>query len=84
MAEPNSKSTLKDWCLRRLGAPVLDINVDDDQVDDRLDEALQYFYTFQYNGMERCYLKHVITTADVSRAESNETETVIANIDPNP
>jgi len=81
MAEPNSKATLKDWCLRRLGAPVLDINVDDDQVDDRLDEALQYFFTFQYNGMERAYLKHVITTEDVARADTNETETVTDDAD---
>ena len=49
MAIPNSKTTLKSWCKRRLGYPVVDINVDDDQIDDRIDEALQYFYTFQYN-----------------------------------
>ena len=75
MAIPNSKSTLKDWCLRKLGAPVLEINVDDDQVDDRIDEALQFFYTFQYSGMERCYLKHLITEADVTRSGTDESET---------
>ena len=75
MAIPNSKATLKSWCKRRLGYPVIDINVDDDQIDDRIDEALQYFYTFQYNGMQRVYLKHKITQADVDRANVNETET---------
>jgi hypothetical protein len=75
MAIPNSKATLKSWCKRRLGHPVIEINVDDDQVDDRIDEALQYFYTFQYNGMQRVYLKHKITQADVDRANVNETET---------
>jgi len=75
MAIPNSKATLKSWCKRKLGHPVIEINVDDDQVDDRIDEALQYFYTFQYNGMQRVYLKHKITQADVDRANVNETET---------
>jgi hypothetical protein len=75
MAIPNSKATLKSWCKRRLGYPVIDINVDDDQVDDRIDEALQYFYTFQYGGMQRVYLKHKITKADQDRANANTTET---------
>ena len=43
MALPNSRNTLKEYCLRNLGKPVIDINVDDDQVEDRIDEALQYF-----------------------------------------
>ena len=72
MAIPNSKTTLKSWCKRRLGYPVIDINVDDDQIDDRIDEALQYFYTFQYNGMQRVYLKHKLTTDDVNRARVEE------------
>ena len=75
MAIPNSKTTLGDWCKRRLGYPVIDINVDPDQVDDRVDEALQYFYTFQYNGMQRCYFKHKITTDDKNRAKVPETVT---------
>ena len=69
------KQNLGDWCKRRLGYPVIDINVDPDQVDDRVDEALQYFYTFQYNGMQRVYFKHKITTDDKSRADVPETET---------
>ena len=75
MAIPNSKATLKSWCKRRLGYPVIDINIDEDQCDDRIDEALQYFYTFQYGGMQRAYLKHKITQADVDRANVNTSET---------
>ena len=74
MAIPNSKTTLKQWCKRKLGYPVIDINVDEDQVDDRVDEALQYFYTFQYGGMQRVYLKHKVTQADVDRANVNVDE----------
>ncbi len=76
MAIPDSKTALKQWCKRKLGYPVIDINVDDDQIDDRLDEALQYFYTFQYNGMQRTYLKHKITQADIDTSYENEVETI--------
>ena len=75
MAEPTTKSELAAWCKRRLGYPVIEINVDDDQVDDRIDEAIKYFHTFQYNGQQRVYLKHKITTDDVNRAAVEETET---------
>ena len=75
MAIPATKTALGDWCKRRLGYPVIDINVDPDQVDDRLDEALQYFYTFQYNGLQRVYFKHKITTDDKNRAKVPETVT---------
>ena len=43
MAHPNSRATFKDYCLRKLGFPVIEINVDDDQVDDRIDEAIQFW-----------------------------------------
>ena len=49
MAKPNSKDTFKDYCLRQLGAPVIEINVDDDQLDDRVDEALQYYQEYHTN-----------------------------------
>ena len=71
MAVPSTKATLKTYCLRALGYGVIDINVSDDQVDDRLDEALQYFAQYHYDGIEKMYLKHLITTADVSRARSD-------------
>ncbi len=53
MAVPSTKATLKTYCLRALGYGVIDINVSDDQVDDRLDEALQYFAQYHYDGIEK-------------------------------
>tara|TARA_B100000035_G_scaffold166079_1_gene141701 strand:- start:173 stop:340 length:168 start_codon:yes stop_codon:yes gene_type:complete len=53
MAVPTSKSTFKEYCLRALGKGVIDINVSDDQIDDRVDEALQYFSKYHYDGIER-------------------------------
>jgi len=71
MAIPNSRSTLKEYCLRNLGKPVIDINVDDDQVEDRIDEALQYFSQYHYDGVERMYLKYKVTADDVTRMRTN-------------
>ena len=76
MAKPNSKATLKEYALRRLGKPVLEINVSDDQIDDAIDYTLQKFQQFHYDGAERCYLKHKITQADLDRnAATNDTLT---------
>ena len=81
MAIPSTKATLKSYCLRALGDGVIDINVSDDQVDDRLDEALQYFAQYHYDGVERMYLKHQITAADISRARSDASETATDSAD---
>lgn len=62
----NSRDTLKQYCLRDLGAPVVRINVDDGQLEDRLDEAIEYFHIFHYDGLELMYLKHKITTTDIT------------------
>ncbi len=78
MASPSTKTELKSWCKRKLGYPVIDINVDDDQVDDRVDEALQFFGQFMENGMQRIYLKHKLTADDVARAQVNTIETATA------
>lgn len=64
MAKPTTKAELKDYCLRRLGFPVIDINVDDDQVDDRVDDALQKFADFHYDGVHKDYLAVQITAAE--------------------
>ena len=49
MAVPNSRQAFKEYCLRRLGYPVIDINVDDEQVDDRIDEALKYYQDYHFD-----------------------------------
>lgn len=66
MAAPNSRSTLTDYCLRKLGAPVLEINVDADQLEDRLDEALQVYQEFHSDATIKTYLKHLVTSTDVT------------------
>ena len=81
MAIPTTKSTFKEYCLRNLGKGVIDINVSDDQADDRIDEALQYFAQYHYDGIEKVYLKHQITQADKDRAASHDTTTATDSID---
>ena len=81
MATPSTKATLKSYCLRALGYGVIDINVSDDQVDDRLDEALQYFAEYHYDGIERMLLKHQITSADITRGTSDASTTATDVVD---
>ena len=66
MANPNSRATLIDYCKRRLGDPVIEINVDEDQLEDRVDEALQYYQEYHSDATVRTYLKHLVTATDVS------------------
>lgn len=64
MAKPRSRQELKDYCLRALGAPVIEINVDDEQVEDRIDEALRYFVDWNSFGTEKTYYKYQVTEQD--------------------
>ena len=75
MAIPTTRATFKDYCLRNLGFGVIDINVSDAQVDDRIDEALQYFAQYHYDGIEKMYLKYKITQDDIDRAATNDSTT---------
>ena len=61
MSKPSTRQGLIDYCLRRLGYPVLEVNVDDDQIDDLIDDAIQYFQERHFDGVERMLLKHEIT-----------------------
>ena len=76
-----TKATFKNYCLRALGFGVIDINVSDDQADDRIDEALQYFAQYHYDGVEKMYLKYKITQTDIDRARGNTTTTSADTID---
>ena len=67
MAKPVTRQQFKTYCLRRLGFPVININVDDDQVDDRIDDALQFFQDYHFDGTEKIYMKHMITAEDINR-----------------
>ena len=73
MAKPTTRKEFKDYCLRQLGAPVLEINVDDDQVDDLIDDALQLFNERHFDGVERMYLKYKVTQDDIDRGKADPT-----------
>jgi len=77
MSVPATREQFKDWCLRDLGHPVIEINVDDDQVEDRIDEALQYFRDFHFDGVERWYLPHQITEEDIQNRYISVSDDII-------
>jgi hypothetical protein len=66
MANPSSRQQLIDYCFRQLGHPVIEINLDDDQVEDRIDEALSFYREFHYDAVELVYLKHQVTQSDIN------------------
>ena len=74
MAKPTTREELKDYCLRQLGAPVLEINVADEQVEDLLDDTLQYFNERHYDGVERMYLKYQVSQDDINRGKASGTD----------
>jgi hypothetical protein len=80
MAQPSSRQQLIDYCKRQLGAPVLQINIADTQVDDIIDTAIQYYQEYHYDGIEKMYLKHEFTAEDVVRF--NETDELTSTDDP--
>ena len=73
MAKPTNRKELQEYCLRKLGAPVLEINVDDDQIDDLIDDTFQYFNERHFDGVEKMYLKYKITEEDINRGKAKDT-----------
>jgi hypothetical protein len=71
MASPSSRTELADYCRRQLGAPVLEINVADEQVDDIIDDAVQYFQERHFDGVAQTYLKYKITQDDIDRGRAS-------------
>lgn len=80
MAQPSSRQTLIDYCKRQLGAPVLEINVADEQIDDLVDDALQYWNERHYDGVSQIYLKYRITQDDVNRGRAPAGESSTAGV----
>lgn len=78
MAIPTSRQELIDYCLRKLGAPVLEVNVDDDQIEDRIDEALQKYYEYHFDGQRRTYIPVKITEIDIANGYITLTDDVIS------
>ena len=80
MASPTTRSEFKAYCLRKLGAPVIEINVEDDQVEDRIDEALKYYWDYHFDGTERIYYKHQVTANNVSEGYITLPENIIGAV----
>jgi len=76
MAKPTTRDELKDYCLRQLGAPVLEINVADEQVDDLLDDTIQFFNERHFDGVEKTYLKYQISQDDINRGRGSTSSSV--------
>lgn len=80
MAVPASRAEFKAYCLRKLGFPVIEINVDDDQVEDRIDEALKYYYDYHFDGSDKTYYSHLITDTDVTNRYITLPENIIGAV----
>jgi hypothetical protein len=78
MATPTSRAELKEYCLRALGQPVLEVNIDDDQVEDRIDEALQKYYDYHYDAQKRVYIPHQVTDIDIANGYLSLSDDVIS------
>ncbi|QJT70102.1 neck protein [Synechococcus phage SynMITS9220M01] len=70
MAQPSTRTELINYCKRQLGAPVLEINIADEQVEDLVDDALQYFHERHYDGVLQTFLKYKITQGDIDRGRT--------------
>jgi len=67
MAQPTNREEFKDYCLRKIGAPVIEINVSDEQVEDRIDEAISFFRDYHYDGSQLVYLSHQLTEEELDQ-----------------
>ena len=80
MAVPASRAQFKEYCLRKLGKPVIEINVDDDQVEDRIDESLRYYWDYHFDGSHKTYYKHLVTADDITNKYITLPENIIGAI----
>lgn len=80
MAVPTTRSEFKEYCLRKLGKPVIEINVDDDQVEDRIDESLRFYWDYHFDGTEKTYYKHQITADDITNKYITLPENIIGAV----
>ena len=80
MAVPATRAQFKEYCLRKLGKPVIEINVDDDQVEDRIDESIRYFWDYHFDGSHKTYYKHLVTQPDKDNKYITMPENIIGAI----
>jgi hypothetical protein len=77
MPNPTTRETLVEYCLRRLGAPVIEVNVDDDQIEDRIDDALQFYQEYHHDATIRTYLRHQVTADDITNKSIPISDSII-------
>lgn len=80
MAVPTTRTEFKEYCLRKLGKPVIEINVDDDQVEDRVDEALRYYWDYHFDGSDKIYYRHQVTATDIANRYITLPENIIGTV----
>lgn len=80
MAIPTTRDQFSEYCLRTLGKPVIEINVDADQIDDRIDEALKMYWDYHFDGTEKIYYKHLITQTDINNKYITVPDSIIGAI----
>ena len=78
MAAVTTRQGLIDYCLRRLGQPVVEINVDEDQLEERIDDALEYFQEYHFDGVEKVFTKHVITQDNIDNEYIDTDNSIIS------
>ena len=78
MANPTNREELKQFCLRKLGKPVIEINVADEQLEDRIDDALKMYHDFHYDGIERVIIKHEISQDNIDNGFIELSDAVIS------
>ena len=80
MATLTTRDQFKEYCLRKLGKPVIEINVDDDQIEDRIDEALKYYWDYHFDGTEKIYYKHPFTAEDITNKYITLPQNIIGSV----
>jgi hypothetical protein len=80
MAVPTTRAEFKEYCLRKIGKPVIEINVDDDQVEDRIDESIRYYWDYHFDGTERVFYKHQLTSNDITNKYITLPENIIGAV----
>jgi len=80
MAQPTTRAEFKEFCLRALGKPVIEINVDDDQVDDRVDQSLRFYYDYHFDGTEKIYYKHLVDANTIANMYIDLPENIIGAV----
>jgi hypothetical protein len=80
MAKPTTREQFREYCLRKLGKPVIEINVDEDQVEDRIDESLRYYWDYHFDGSARTFYKHIVTEQDKDNGYITMPENIIGAI----